>query len=128
MFTPFLEGYAYGWNVRTIPQGEPEAGRKEIGHGGGINGFNTLIRRVPNDRSLIVLLNNTGATALEAIARGIREVLASREPAPPKRGNADAIARVLLEQGAAAAPPTRSPSSRRARRTWPSSATADRWS
>src|SRR5260370_7489447 len=34
MFTPFLEGYAYGWNVRTIPAGEPEAGKKEIGHGG----------------------------------------------------------------------------------------------
>jgi CubicO group peptidase (beta-lactamase class C family) len=103
MFTPFLEGYAYGWNVRTIPEGEPEAGRKEIGHGGGINGFNTLIRRVPDDRSLIVLLNNTGATALGAIARGIREVLAGREPAPPKQGIAEAIAPVLLEQGAAAA-------------------------
>jgi CubicO group peptidase (beta-lactamase class C family) len=103
MFTPFLEGYAYGWNVRTIPEGEPEAGRKEIGHGGGINGFNTLIRRVPDDHGLIVLLNNTGATALGAIARGIRDVLAGREPAPPKQGIAEAIAPVLFEQGAAAA-------------------------
>ncbi len=103
MFTPFLEGYAYGWNVRTIPAGEPEAGKKEIGHGGGINGFNTLIRRVPEDRSLIVLLNNTGGTALGAIARGIREGLGGQEPAPPKQGIADVIAPVLLEQGAAAA-------------------------
>lgn len=103
MFTPFLEGYAYGWNVRNIPAGEPEAGKKEIGHGGGINGFNTLIRRVPADRSLIVLLNNTGATALGAIARGIREVLAGQEPAPPKQGIAEVIAPVLLGQGAAAA-------------------------
>ena len=87
----------------VLRQGEPEAGRKEIGHGGGINGFNTLIRRVPDDRSLIVLLNNTGATALGAIALGIREVLAGREPAPPKQGIADAIAPVLLEQGAVAA-------------------------
>ena len=103
MFTPFLEGYAYGWNVRTIPEGEPEAGRKEIAHGGGINGFNTLIRRVPDDHGLIVLLNNTGTTALGAIARGIRDVLAGREPTPPKQGIAEAIAPVLFEQGAAAA-------------------------
>jgi CubicO group peptidase (beta-lactamase class C family) len=103
MFAPFLEGYAYGWNVRTIPAGEPEAGKKEIGHGGGINGFNTLIRRVPEDRGLIVLLNNTGGTALAAIARGILEVLAGGEPAPPKQGIADVIAPVLLERGAAAA-------------------------
>jgi hypothetical protein len=35
-----------------------------VGHGGGISSFNTLIQRVPEDRHLVVLLNNTGGTNL----------------------------------------------------------------
>ena len=68
MFTPGLENYGYGWGIRTKPIGPGKAERLTIGHGGGINGFSTLITRVPEDRQLVVLLNNTGGTNLDAIS------------------------------------------------------------
>ncbi|HSB60197.1 MAG TPA: serine hydrolase domain-containing protein, partial [Vicinamibacteria bacterium] len=103
MFTPFLEGYGYGWALRTIPAGEPRTGGRQIGHTGGINGFNTDIVRLLDERILIVLLNNAGDTVLESISRGIREVLAGLEPERPKRRVADAIAAAALGKGGAAA-------------------------
>src|SRR5271170_1641237 len=45
LFTPNLENYGYGWDIRTIPADEPGAGQTVISHGGGINGFNTLEER-----------------------------------------------------------------------------------
>jgi CubicO group peptidase (beta-lactamase class C family) len=60
MFTPGLGNYAYGWVVQKRPIGVDKAERLIIGHDGGINGFNTIIRRVPEDRHLVVLFNNTG--------------------------------------------------------------------
>jgi CubicO group peptidase (beta-lactamase class C family) len=53
MFTPFRNNYAYGWTVDRAFQ------RKRIAHGGGINGFNTMISRFPDDRVLVVVLSNT---------------------------------------------------------------------
>ena len=52
MFTPFKDNYAYGWVVRT------ESNRKVIGHGGGINGFSTMIVRIPQERLFAAALSN----------------------------------------------------------------------
>src|SRR5260370_4186571 len=41
LFTPNLEHYGYGWDIRVIPADEPAVGQTVIAHGGGINGFNT---------------------------------------------------------------------------------------
>jgi CubicO group peptidase (beta-lactamase class C family) len=84
MFTPGLSDYGYGWGIRRRPFGPDNAERLVISHGGGINGFNTLIVRVPEDRVVVVLLNNTGRAQLDALATGIFDVLAGRTPAPPK--------------------------------------------
>jgi len=46
-----------------------------VGHGGGINGFNTIIERIPGDDHLIVLLNNTPSANLGKIVEGIRSIL-----------------------------------------------------
>ena len=93
MFTPFLQNYAYGWAVRTRPIVEGGEERTTIGHGGGINGFNTLITRIVEDGNLIVLLNNTGGSRLGEMSRGITNILFGRPAAPPKRS----IARALLD-------------------------------
>ena len=98
MFTPVLENYAYGWTVRKAP-----SGAKIIGHGGGINGFSTLIERLVEDRHLIVLLNNTGGTRLGEMAEGIRAILAGQEAKMPKRPVAPALYQAYKEKGAAAA-------------------------
>ena len=100
MLTPVLSGYAYGWSVRPAPDG---SGRTLVWHGGGINGFSSLIWRVVDDRTLIVLLNNTGEAPLEAIAAGILDVLAGRTPPAPKRPIVGELATVLEARGAEAA-------------------------
>jgi CubicO group peptidase (beta-lactamase class C family) len=52
MYTPVKDDYAYGWVVST------NKGRKEIGHGGGINGFVTDILRYPDQKLCVVVLCN----------------------------------------------------------------------
>ena len=52
-------------------QGEPVA---IIEHGGGINGFNTVITRMPESKNLIVLLNNTGGTKLGEMVKKISAI------------------------------------------------------
>ena len=45
MFTPFKDNYAYGWAIQ--PPDKRASGHVQIGHGGGINGFSTMIRACP---------------------------------------------------------------------------------
>jgi CubicO group peptidase (beta-lactamase class C family) len=78
MFSPGLEDYGYGWRIRRQPIGPDNAERLTISHGGGINGFNTVIMRVPQDRHLVVLLNNTGGTTLGSMVNGILGILYGR--------------------------------------------------
>lgn len=56
MFTPFKDNYAYGWIVR--PASAETLGRVRIAHGGGINGFASMIVRVPEDKLTVVVLSN----------------------------------------------------------------------
>ena len=84
-FTPFLNHYAFGWGVNFIRQGESSDTVLAISHGGGINGFNTLIVRIPDAQHLIVLLNNTGGTGLEEMARAICGILYGKAYALPRR-------------------------------------------
>ena len=71
MFTPDLNGYAYGWHV------EERKGRKMIRHGGGINGFASFILRCPDESLCVIALSNIQqsnpgrlATDLAAIVLG----------------------------------------------------------
>jgi CubicO group peptidase (beta-lactamase class C family) len=103
MFTPGLENYGYGWIVRKRPVGVDKTDRLTIGHGGGINGFNTLILRVPEDRHLVVLLNNTGGTSLGAMADGILDILYGRTPPAVKRPVAPLLYETIQTSGVEAA-------------------------
>jgi CubicO group peptidase (beta-lactamase class C family) len=103
MFTPALDQYGYGWTIRKERVGPDKAERLTIAHGGGINGFSTLIARIPEDRQLVVLLNNTGGTNLRAMFEGITDILYGRSPAPPKRGVARLLYPTIEKSGVAAA-------------------------
>ncbi len=103
MFTPGLSDYGYGWVIRPQAIGPEKAARLTIGHGGGINGFNTLVMRVPDDRHLVVLLNNTGGTNLGAMFAGIADVLYGRTPPPPERPVAAVLYETIRASGVAAA-------------------------
>lgn len=75
MFTPYLENYAYGWGVGKIALSPEIDSLTIIAHGGGINGFNTLITRMVDDQHLVVLLNNTDRTKLNEMSDAIRTIL-----------------------------------------------------
>ncbi len=102
-FTPGLSNYAYGWTVRKMPTGQDKAERLIIQHGGGINGFSTLLTRIPEDRVLIVILNNTGGGPLGLMNQGIGDILYGREPQAPKRSIARALQTTIREKGLEAA-------------------------
>jgi CubicO group peptidase (beta-lactamase class C family) len=107
MFKPHVPAggshYAYGWMVgeKSFPKSKVKV--KRIAHGGGINGFNTLIDRLVKDRHLVVLFNNTGGTALGAMSNGIINILYDKPYSLPKRSVADVIGKTLREKGVKAA-------------------------
>jgi CubicO group peptidase (beta-lactamase class C family) len=62
LWTPFKNNYAYGWSIA-----EPSAatfGHKRVAHSGGINGFSSVIVRLPEANvTAIVLANNASVNA-----------------------------------------------------------------
>jgi len=103
LFTPNLEKYGYGWDIRTIPADEPGAGQTMISHGGGINGFNTLEQRLVGDHDFIVIFNNTPGANLGEMAKGIRAILYGKEPATPKRSLVPDLGETVVNRGTDAA-------------------------
>jgi CubicO group peptidase (beta-lactamase class C family) len=68
MFTPEKNDYAYGWSVST------RSNRKEIAHGGGINGFATDIVRYPDQKVCVVVLCNVLPANPGKIARDLAAI------------------------------------------------------
>ena len=105
LFKPYIKAgggsYGYGWFLEEAPNGDKPK-LKIIEHGGGINGFNTVISRVPADKNLVVLLNNTGGTILDEMNAGIRAILYNQPFDQPKKSLALELLDVYSEKGAAA--------------------------
>ena len=107
MFKPHVPAgamfYAYGWMVgeKSFPKSKDKV--KRIAHGGGINGFNTLIDRLVEERHVVVLFNNTGGTALGAMSDGIINILYDKPYGLPKRSIADVIGKTIRDKGVKAA-------------------------
>lgn len=104
MFTPFLGsyeegfGYAYGWIVGKTKVGTQKDSLLVIEHGGGINGFNTLISRLPQDKQLVVLLNNTGGAPLSGIRKNILNILYNQPVDSPKKPITDLLRQSVLSE------------------------------
>jgi len=95
--------YGYGWSVSFEPIGKSKDSVKVIGHGGGINGFNTLISRMPADKNLIVLFNNTGGASLGKMSAAIGGILYNKAYEMPKRSLANTLLDDIKKQGITAA-------------------------
>jgi len=52
MFTPVKNNYGYGVAL------SPMANHRQIGHGGGINGFTSYIARFPDNDAVVIVLSN----------------------------------------------------------------------
>jgi D-alanyl-D-alanine carboxypeptidase len=64
-----VQKYGYGW----VP-GEM-AGHRKLSHGGGINGFSTMIGRYPLDRLAVIVLANTAGAPAGGIESRIAKVM-----------------------------------------------------
>jgi CubicO group peptidase (beta-lactamase class C family) len=95
--------YGYGWGVGEMTLGNTAERIGTVGHGGGINGFNTQITRIPSDRSFIVLLNNTGGAPLNEMTSAIAAILYDKPYDLPKRSAAFSLADRIEKAGIPAA-------------------------
>jgi CubicO group peptidase (beta-lactamase class C family) len=68
--------YGYGWGLGEL------AGHRKLSHGGGINGFSTMIARYPSDRLAIVLLSNTAGSNMGALETHIAKLILGIDDKP----------------------------------------------
>jgi CubicO group peptidase (beta-lactamase class C family) len=110
MFTPYAEvpfdededvHYGYGWLLRRVPVGEDTI--DVIEHGGGIFGFTTGFRRIPEDGNTIIVMDNTGSAAVPDMVNGITSVLYDRPANAPRRPIARVLAPIIEDDGVEAA-------------------------
>jgi CubicO group peptidase (beta-lactamase class C family) len=90
--------YGYGWAVTKISDGHGDS-VNVVAHGGAVNGFNSLIERFTDDKNLIVLLNNTGATNLQDIAKHIEKILYNEKYEMPEEPTLIKFAKKISEDG-----------------------------
>jgi CubicO group peptidase (beta-lactamase class C family) len=98
MYKPFLQDYAYGWVVRNAAFKENNQPVQVIAHGGGINGFATNISRYPNQKNLIVILDNTGQ-ATSGLAETIGKILYNQPYEMPKMPLVAKLDKTIREKG-----------------------------
>ena len=79
LFKPNLENYGFGWGILIPKPGSPNAGQTVLMHGGAIFGFQSVIERIPRQKELIVLLDNTDSPKLLEIALEVRRVLSDKQ-------------------------------------------------
>ena len=84
MYKPFLRDYAYGWGIAKTSFKLNDQPVPIITHGGGINGFTTTIVRFPNEKNLIVILDNTSNPNLNRLSDRIARIIYDQPYEPPK--------------------------------------------
>ena len=102
MYKPFLQDYAYGWVVQNASFKQDGKDVPVIRHGGGINGFTTTIVRFPQEKNLIVLLDNTGTGYLDRLSDSIAKILYNQPYEQPKISIVPVLAKTIAEKGIAA--------------------------
>jgi tetratricopeptide (TPR) repeat protein len=98
-----MDNYAYGWVVYKVQLGETADSLNVISHSGDINGFNSRIFRLVDDKHLIVVLNNTGNTDMRGICTAITNILYDLPYELPKISIALTIGKIILKSGVDAA-------------------------
>ncbi|HYK90462.1 MAG TPA: serine hydrolase [Acidobacteriota bacterium] len=92
MTTPFKNDYAFGLGVHQ------SSGHKLIDHGGGIEGFNTLLAYYPEDKLTVVVLANLNGQAPEAIASKLAGVAHGENVVLPSERKEITVPQAILEK------------------------------
>ena len=91
--------YGYGWEIDSMPLGNTTETLQTVRHGGGINGFNTLITRIPSNNTLVLLLSNTGRAPLYAMTVAINGILYDKPYDLPKQSIATLLFDAIEKNG-----------------------------
>jgi len=90
--------YGYGWFMRGLPIGKSDEQVQVMVHGGGINGFRTLITRIPTTKSTIIILSNLETTSVYEITQAIIGIL-NDKPYNEKNSIAYSLVEVVSNDG-----------------------------
>ena len=99
MYKPFLENYAYGWAITNASFKQNNQPVQMISHDGGINGFSTTIMRFPNEKNVIVMLDNTGSEYVNRLGESIGKILYNQPYEPPKISIIPVLDKTIAEKG-----------------------------
>ncbi|HEX8634522.1 MAG TPA: serine hydrolase [Pyrinomonadaceae bacterium] len=104
MYKPFLDNYAYGWNISKVTLAQSKEVVNSVAHSGGIHGFSTLLTRYPEQKHLIVLLDNTSQGGnLGRINRDLTNILYNQPFEMPKQSIAEVLMKTFTERNDVAA-------------------------
>ena len=104
MFTPGLGNYGYGIRITDQPIGKTDQKTKIIGHGGGINGFNSLILRAVEKQQTVIILDNVSLGQHHGrITISIIGILNGQPIEPPKKSIAETLYKIAIEKNVASA-------------------------
>ncbi|HEX6732999.1 MAG TPA: serine hydrolase [Pyrinomonadaceae bacterium] len=98
MYKPFLQNYAYGWVVTNASFKQNDQPVQVIAHGGGINGFATVLERFPNEKNLIVILDNTGQN-VQQLSDKVTKILYGQPYEMPKMSIVATLEKTIREKG-----------------------------
>jgi len=100
MYKPALNNYAYGWFISKAKLGTGTETVPSINHGGGINGFNTLLTRYPVQKNLVVLLDNTSqGENLDNLSQELTNILYNQPFELPKMPLASVLLKTIQDKG-----------------------------
>ena len=103
LFTPYKNDYAYGWGIGKKQVGQLKDSIEVMNHQGAVNGFITSLIRIPKNRQLVVLLDNTGANNLSAVQNDIIKILYNQPFDLPKVSVAYVLGNAIQNNSLAAA-------------------------
>ena len=104
MFTPGLGNYGYGIRISDQPIGKTDQKTKIIGHGGAINGFNSLITRAVEKRQTVIILDNVNLGQFhQKITNSIISILNGQPIELPKKSVAEMLYKIAMEKNVGSA-------------------------
>ena len=91
-FTPFKGNYGYGWSI------DKKFDRKQVSHGGNINGFASDLIRFPDDKITVVVLSNVQSAPAGRIGGDLSAIIFGADYKIPKERVEIAVDRKILEK------------------------------
>lgn len=105
IFTPHLPDpdyggyYGYGWSIKDKSIGSSNDRISTITHDGVIDGFCTIITRIPSSKASVILLSNVRRAPLNAITKGVMGILYDKPYDLPKKSLAYSLLEVTDKEG-----------------------------